>query len=60
LAPGEVGVAHWDRARNQPVISRLVFRECPDTHSGDVSRVYVAKRKILLSFSVLAGDSQYC
>ena len=24
--PGEVGVAHWTRPRNQPAISLLVFR----------------------------------
>jgi hypothetical protein len=54
--PGEVGVAHRDQVP-EPV--GWCSGECPGTHSGDVSRVYATRRKILLSFSVLAGDSRY-
>ena len=54
--PVEVGVAHRDQVP-EPV--DWCSGECPGTHSGDVSRVYATRRKILLSFSVLAGDSRY-
>src|ERR1035441_7482822 len=57
--PGEVGVAHRDPGPRPSRSSTGWYSgECLDTHSGDVSRVYVTKRKILLFFSVLAGDSQ--
>ena len=51
ICPGAAGAAHWHqvgRIIRSP--HRLVSGECPSTHSGDVSRVYAAWRKILLIF----------
>ncbi len=46
--PGEVGVAHRDRGSrtSRPSVG-WCSGECLGTHSGDVSRVYVTRRKNL-------------
>jgi hypothetical protein len=47
---GEVGVAHWTRPRTSRSSACWCSGECLDTHTGDVSRVYVAKQRIFLLF----------
>ena len=53
--PGEVGVAHRDQVPEPAGHLGWCSGECLDTHSGDVSRVYVTKRR---NFTVLFSASR--